>query len=86
MCLPLRTGPNSRMNLDEKLTVLLKHLPALRSEGVSCLEIEGIKVELRPITVELQSQAAEAVANRRDPTTFGLPPGALMPTLGGRRG
>lgn len=70
--------------MDERLAILLKHLPALRGEGVVRLEIDGIKLELKPAVVELV--ATEQPKNKRDPVTLGLPPGVTLPTLGGRRG
>jgi hypothetical protein len=71
--------------LDDKLAILLKHLPALRNEGVLRLKIDGIELELRPLMVEEPPKAEEPPA-KRDPVTFGLPPGTKMPSLRERRG
>ena len=70
--------------MDERLAILLKHLPALRSEGVVSLEIDGIKLQLKPMGLEPQQGGEQR--NKRDPETFGLPPSVLLPTLKGRHG
>jgi hypothetical protein len=70
--------------LDEKLSILLKHLPALRAEGVSCLKIDGIELLLRPVMPS--EMASEPPSVGRDPVTLGLPPGTKLPTLRERRG
>ena len=79
------TCPTQEANLDDKLAILLKHLPALRNEGVLRLKIDGIELELRPLMAEEPPKAEEPPA-KRDPVTFGLPPGTKMPSLRERRG
>lgn len=67
-------------SLDEKLTTLLKHLPALRAEGVSCLKIGDIEVLLRPVIPEMPA-SPEPPRNTRDPARYGLPPDVKLPSL-----
>jgi len=71
--------------MDEKLTILLKHLPALQAEGVTALAIDGLQVTLRPKPLP-EAPAQEEPPAGRDPLTFGLPPGTKMPSLRDRRG
>lgn len=64
--------------------MLLKHVPALRDQGVYSLKVDGIEVELRGLPQAETSPAELPVG--RDPVTFGLPPGTKMPSLKDRRG
>lgn len=81
-----RTAQARSNYLDEKLAVLLKHLPALRAEGVFTLKVDGIEVQLRPVAAQDDGKPPEEPPAGRDPVTFGLPPGTKLPSLRDRRG
>jgi hypothetical protein len=70
--------------MDEKLAILLKHLPALQAQGVYSIKIDGIEVHLRGMPQAETSPPQELPAGR-DPVTYGLPPGVKMPSLRDRR-
>ena len=70
--------------LDEKLAILLKHLPALQAQGVSSLRIDGIELQLRALPgLELPQGPPEPQG--RDPVMYGLPPGIKLPSLRDKR-
>lgn len=68
--------------MDEKLAVLLKHLPQLREQGVLELKIDGIEAKIAPQIPEKQD--SDGPKSPRNPVDYGLPAGTLMPTLRGR--
>jgi hypothetical protein len=78
---PTRPGG---VSMDEKLQILIKHLPALREQGVSCLKIDGIELLLRPVLPSEEIPQKLEPPQGRDPLRYGLKPGTEMPTLRGR--
>lgn len=72
--------------MDERLAILIKHLPALREQGVSSLELDGLKVHLLPTPPEEPAKVSEESQRAgRNPLRYGLPEGTQMPTLRGPR-
>lgn len=72
--------------MDEKLQILLKHLPALRAEGVVAIMIDGVQVQLNPLRLEEAPQTVVEPPAGRDPVTYGLDPRVKLPSLRDRRG
>jgi hypothetical protein len=70
--------------METRLIVLLKYLPQLRAEGVFDLEVDGIKVRLRPVLADEPSKPAEEAPQGRPPERYGFPPGTKMPSLRNR--
>lgn len=69
-------------SMETKLAVLLKYLPQLQAAGVSSLKIDGLRIDLRPITnMDAAPQPVEEVPAGRDPVTYGFKPGTKMPSL-----
>ena len=80
-------------DLRERLALVTEYAGKLRAEGVTSLEIDGIKLELTPYMaperdvasdlVALPGKTAEDLAKEAEAAdeaaTFGLPPGSKLP-------